>query len=154
MTTKTDRKAIKAKEDQEKTDILTGIISNDDKTYTFEAEITVDNKVRKGQFVAKFMTVTGRLRLGTIRAKLLDGAPAQSIDALTDDIAYMIAYLQVSLIKTPEWFNWDGIDNEQDLRKMFMEVVEFNNRFRNQDEQASDAGDSSDTPSTKVVENS
>lgn len=154
MATKTDRKAIKTKEDQEKTDILTGIISNEDKTYTFEAEMSVDNKVRKGQFVAKFMTVTGRLRLGTIRAKLLDGAPSQSVDALTDDIAYMLAYLQVSLIKTPDWFNWDGIDNEQELRKIFLEVVEFNNRFRNQDGQTSDAGDSADTSSTEAVENS
>ena len=46
--------------------------------------------------------------------KLEDGAPAQSIDNLTDDIAYMIAYLTVALIETPKWWNQvleEGLEN-------------------------------------------
>ena len=41
------------------------------------------------------MGVAARLRIGTLRAKLVEGAPAQSVDTVTDDIAYMIAYLHL-----------------------------------------------------------
>lgn len=129
--------------DQDKMDVLTGIIDPDSKTYSFNRTITVNGKKQTGAFTAKYMGITARLRLGTIRAKLLDGAPNQSVDALTDDIAYMIAYLNVALIKFPVWWNYDNLDSIEELRDMYLEVYNFVNQFREQNAQSADAGSGS-----------
>lgn len=150
--TSTERQAIKAKKEQDQLEVLSGIVDPEAKTYTFEAEVSVDNKRRKGTFTARYMTVSGRLRVGVIRAKLLDGAPATSVDGLTDDISYMLAYLQVTLIKTPAWFDYDKLDDIADLTMLFTEVRDFNERFRNQNEQNTNAGTGADSDSQSTVE--
>ena len=116
-------------------DILTGVIDKDSKTYSFEKTISVQGEKLTGTFTAKYMGITARLRLGTLRAKLLDGAPNQSVDILTDDIAYMIAYLTVSLIKVPKWWNYDNLDEIDDLRAMYDEVSAFMRSFREKNDQ-------------------
>ena len=116
-------------------DILTGVIDKDSKTYSFEKTISVQGEKLTGTFTAKYMGITARLRLGTLRAKLLDGAPNQSVDILTDDIAYMIAYLTVSLTKVPKWWNYDNLDEIDDLRAMYDEVSAFMRSFREKNDQ-------------------
>lgn len=145
----TERKAIKT-EQQDK--ILAGIIDNESKTYTFTKTISVGGKKKEGQFTAKYLGVTARLRIGTLRAKLLDGAPAESVDTLTDDIAFMISYLTVALIKTPSWWNYDELDDIEDLRAMYFEVYNFMQSFRSHDESNSNVGHSSTTTSSETVE--
>lgn len=125
-----NRKAIKQQKQEQQANVLAGVVDNESKTYVFEKEVSVGGQKRTGTFKAKYMGVAGRLRVGTIRAKLLDGAPSQSVDTLTDDIAYMIAYLTVSLIKVPDWWNYDEIDEVSDLRDMYMEVYNFVQSFR------------------------
>lgn len=125
--------------DQDKMDVLAGIIDQDSKTYSFTRTLTVSGKKQTGTFTAKYMGITARLRLGTLRAKLLDGAPTQSIDPLTDDIAYMIAYLNVALIKFPPWWNYDNLDSIEELRDMYLEVYNFMRKFREQNETGTNA---------------
>ena len=120
-------------------DILTGVIDPESKTYSFEKTISVQGEKLTGTFTAKYMGITARLRLGTLRAKLLDGAPNQSIDILTDDIAYMIAYLTVSLVKVPKWWNYDNLDDIEDLRAMYDEVNAFMRSFRDKNDQSTNA---------------
>ena len=148
-----ERQSIKRQKEQKQQEVLSGIIDNESKTYTFEAEITVNGKKETGSFTAKYLGIAARLRIGTIRAKLLDGAPSQSLDTLTDDIAYMIAYLQVSLIKFPKWWDYDVLEEYSDLRKVYNEVYKFNQSFRGQNGISTDVRDSSDTTSTEDVEN-
>lgn len=133
-------------------EVLAGIVDNESKTYTFEKEISVEGEKKKGTFTVKYMGVAARLRLGTIRAKLLEGAPSQSVDPLTDDIAYMIAYLTVSLTKAPNWWNYDRIDDVSDLREVYMEAYKFMRSFRGQNEQGTNAGHSTAADSKKAVE--
>lgn len=147
------RQAIKQKKQEQQMNVLSGIVDNEAKTYTFEKTVSIRNEKKTGTFVAKYLGVTGRLRIGTIRAKLLDGAPSQSLDSLTDDIAYMIAYLTVALVKTPSWWNYDEIDNISDLREMYLEVYDFIQSFRVQNESNSNARDSSTASSEEIVEN-
>lgn len=151
------RQAIKQakKEKQEQQDkILSGIIDNESKTYTFNQKIhTMDGQVREGTFKAKYMGVSARLRIGTIRAKLLDGAPASSMDVLTDDLAYMIAYLTVALIELPSWFRYDDMEEISELRDMYKEVSEFMNSFRKGHDSNTNAGDSADTSGEENMEN-
>lgn len=141
-----------AKNDNEKMEILTGVIDKDSKTYSFEKTLSMMGKEQRGTFVARYMGIGARLKLGTIRAKLLDGAPIQSVDTMTDDLAYMVAYLSVALIKTPKWFNYDEIDEYGDLRNLYMEVYEFMNTFRGKNEQSTNAGDSENASGEKAVE--
>lgn len=146
------RQAIKQKKQENQTFILSGIIDKESKTYTFEKTVSVGGEKKKGTFKAKYLGVASRLRIGTIRAKLLDGAPSQSVDTLTDDIAYMIAYLTVALIKIPNWWNYEEIDEISDLRDMYLEVYNFIQSFRGQNETDTNAGDSSTSTSQEIVE--
>lgn len=147
------RQAIKQQKQEQQMKILSGVVDNESKTYSFEKEISMGGVRKKGTFVARYLSVTGRLRIGTLRAKLLDGAPSQSVDTLTDDIAYMIAYLTVALSKVPSWWSYDEIDEISDLKDLYMEVYKFNQSFRGQNDIPSNAGDSSDTSSQETVEN-
>ena len=142
-----------AKSDNDKIEILSGIIDRDNKTYSFEKTISMMGQKKSGTFVARYMGIGARLKLGTIRAKLLDGAPIQSVDTLTDDLAYMIAYLSVALITTPKWFNYDEIDEYEDIKNLYLEVYNFMNNFRGKNEQGTNAGDSQATNSSQIVEN-
>lgn len=144
------RKAIQTKKEQQ-SNILAGIIDNESKTYTFERTVSINGVKQKGSFTAKYLGVAARLRIGTIRAKLLEGAPTDSVDTLTDDIAYMIAYLTVGLTKFPSWWSYDALDDIADLRAMYMEVYNFNQMFRQQNDQQTNAGDSSAATGTEVV---
>lgn len=146
------RQSIKQKKQEQQTSILAGVIDNESKTYTFEKTITIRGEQKKGTFTAKYIGVAGRLRIGAIRAKLLEGAPAQSLDALTDDIAYMIAYLTVALIKVPTWWNYEELDEVSDLNNVYMEVYNFTQSFRGHNESNTNVGDSTDTTSTETVE--
>lgn len=150
---KEQQKKAKQLENERKQQVLTGVIDNESKTYTFNKTITLmGGEKREGTFKAKYMGVTARLRIGTIRAKLLDGAPAQSVDQLTDDIAYMIAYLTVALVETPRWWSYDALDEFTELREMYMEVYEFIQSFRHNDGASADAGHSTDADGTETVE--
>ena len=135
--------------DQDKLDVLTGIIDQNSKTYSFNRTMTLGGKKQTGTFVAKYLGITARLRLGVIRAKLLDGAPNQSVDTLTDDLAYMIAYLNVALIKFPPWWNYDNLDSIEELRDLYLEVYNFMTKFREQNETSTNVG-SSTTPAVET----
>ena len=145
--------AAKKQREKDQNDILTGIIDNESKTYTFDKEISVGNKKQKGTFVAKYMGVAARLRIGVIRARLLEGAPQNSLDPIADDIAYMIAYLTVALVKTPAWFSYEEMDEIGELRGLYQEVNEFVKSFRGNDGTSTNAGHSSDASSTENMEN-
>lgn len=147
------RQAIKQKKQEQQLKMLSGVVDNESKTYTFEKEISMDGVRKKGTFTAKYLSVTGRLRIGTLRAKLLDGAPSQSVDTLTDDIAYMIAYLTVALSKVPTWWSYDAIDEIADLKDLYLEVYNFNQSFRGQNDSSSNAGNSSNASGQETVEN-
>lgn len=133
---------------------LDGIIDDDARQYTFKMDVLFDGKMRNATFTARYMGVADRLRVGTMRAKLLDGAPADSVDTVTDDIAYMISYLDVSLVKRPSWWDFNHIDDINDLRKLYQKVYDFVERFRVHSRGSADDGAGSAADSEKAVENS
>lgn len=146
------RKAIQSQKEQEEDQALSGIIDNEKKRYTFKYTIHTANEAKEGTFTAKVMSVMDRLALGSQRAKLLGGAPLASVDGVTDDIAYMIAFLQIVLVESPAWFDFDVMDDLNDLYGMFYEVKAFHDRFRSYGEQGANVGDSEATSSTETVE--
>lgn len=156
MTTDSERleqvRADRQRKQEQQDKALAAIIDNDAREYTFQRDVLMDGELRKGVFTAKYMGVSDRLRVGTMRAKLLDGAPAASVDTVTDDIAYMIAYLDVALVKKPSWWSFDRLDDIDDLRGIYQEVFNFVQRFRDNHRAGSNAGAGSDATSTEDVE--
>lgn len=149
------RQQQKREQDRQKDEVLSGIIDTEKRSYTFKKVYEFFGKKLQGTFEAKYMSISDRLRIGVIRSKLLDGAPAQTLDSLADDIAYMIAYLQVALVKAPKWWNYDQMSLEDDLsklREVYTEVYTFNKSFRDYYEANSYAGDSSDTVGQETLE--
>lgn len=137
---------------EDKFSVLAGIVDREAKTYSFEKTLHINGTVKTGTFTAKYMGIGARLRLGSLRAKLLDGAPNQSVDRMTDDIAYMIAYLTVTLVKRPSWFDFDGLDEYSELRDLYMDVYKFMRTFRETNAESTDAGSSKAAAGTKPVE--
>lgn len=124
-------------------EILSGLVNIEKRTYSFNKTYEFFGKKLQGTFVAKYMSISDRMRIGVIRAKLLDGAPNNTLDTLADDIAYMISYLQVSLVEFPKWWNYDYMTMEDDYDKMkevYMEVYNFNKSFREYYVSHADAG--------------
>ncbi len=151
--TNAKRQAIKEQKEKEQDQILSRIIDNESKTLTFEATVSIQGEKKTGKFKAKYLGVAGRLRIGTIRAKLLEGAPAQSVDSVTDDIAFMISYLTVALVEFPQWWNYETLDDFGDLRAVYLEVYNFVNSFRTNHEKNTNVGNSSDSSGEETVEN-
>lgn len=154
---KPQQKAIKTKEQENeiKEDILSGIIDDEKRTYTFEKTYEMYGKKLRGTFEAKYMSITDRMKIGVIRARLLDGITDRQLDPITSDISFMIAYLQVALIKAPKWWNYEQMSLEDDmnkLREVYKEVLQFNKSFRRINEQNADAGYSTDTSGEEIVE--
>lgn len=150
---KPQQKAITA-EDIQKEEILSGIVDTELRKYTFKKEYEFFGKVLQGTFEAKYMSVTDRIKIGVLRSKLLDGA--DNVDPLTDDIVFMISYLQVALTKVPRWWNYDQLSLDGDLEKLrevYNEVYNFNTSFREYYAKNSNAGDSSDASSQEIMEN-
>ena len=148
----TKRQAIKAQKALEKDNALAGILDPEARTYTFQKEISVAGVRREGTFTVKYMGVAARLRVGTLRAKLLDGAPSASVDGLTDDIAFMMAYLNTAIVKAPKWWNFDELDDIEDLKAMYQEVYDFVQHFRVHNESSTNAGASTDAIGEEDVE--
>lgn len=129
------------------------IVNTEERTCTLTKNYRVGGEVHSGSvFVAKYPSIIDRITIGSIRAKLLDGAPQESIDNMTDDFAYMIAFLQVTLTKAPKWFSLETIEEIDVLRDLFYSVVNWVNSFRGEIEGIKDEGNSSTTSNEAAVE--
>lgn len=100
------------------------------RTATFKKTCNFNGLNKTGTFVAKYPTITDRIAIGSMRAKMLGGAPSQSVDTYTDDLAFMVAYLKVLLVKTPNWFDLTKLEDDTLLRELFQEVSNWVADFR------------------------
>ena len=106
------------------------IVDAEARTATFTKTCNFNGLNKTGTFVAKYPTITDRIAIGSMRAKMLGGAPSQSVDTYTDDLAFMVAYLKVLLIKTPKWFDLTKLEDDAILRELFHEVSNWVTDFR------------------------
>lgn len=115
--------------------------------------ISPDGEELEGVFKAVYPSIMDRIKVGTIRAETLNGAPSASVDNFTDDLVYMIAYLSVILKEKPDWFNFDSFDDIDFMRDVFIEVSNWVNNFRHKAQQRfqPNAGDSTGEPDKKTV---
>ena len=111
------------------------------------------NGVNKtGIFVAGIPTISQRIQIGVLRAKMLGGVASQSVDNFTDDLAYMVSYLQVVIKKYPSWWTIEQMDDVVAIREMFTQVTDWVNSFQRKNTKHTDATDSSTTTNEENME--
>jgi len=101
--------------------------------YTFNFKWTdARGKLWEGRFVTHMPTPLDLIRAGIMQARLLGNAPKDSVDAYTDEIAFMISRLSFTLEERPEWFN-DPLgmtDAIPLIQAVYEEVASFEAFFR------------------------
>lgn len=118
------------------------ITDAEERTCTFTKTFKVNGHNKTGTFKFRYPSVIDRAQIGIARAKMLDGASEQSLDRITSDLTYMIAFIGKLCIKQPKWFNLSIIDDYDILRNIFDEVTQWVKDFRQQMATSEDDGDS------------
>ena len=133
-------------ESSEKVRKVTQIITDAEaRTCTFTKKYKIRGKNKTGTFTFKYPSLFDRTQIGVARAKMLDGAQEQSLDKVTSDLTYIIAYLGKLCIKHPSWFNLNLIEEYEVLTDLFEEVSKWVTDFRLSMEKSENDGNSNST---------
>jgi hypothetical protein len=101
--------------------------------YPFEFNWTDSRgKVWTGHFRVHYPTPLDLLKAGSMQSRLLGGAPKESLDVLTDEIAFIVSRLSFCLDEKPGWFKdpLSIVDGVPLLQAVYAEVYSFENFFR------------------------
>lgn len=120
----------KAQQPKEAKDIMNMYFDAEARTMSMDAALSVYGVKKTGKFTFKYPSITERIRIGTLRAQMLDGAEEKSLDNLTSDLTYIVAFLRVTLVNAPDWFDFTDIDDVVGIRKIFNEVQVWVSNFR------------------------
>ena len=112
----------------------------------------LDRDTYKGEFTVKYPSLMDRMKIGTLRAKYLDGMVG-SIDMYTDNIAYMSATLETLLINKPKWFNLEILDDYSILEYVYEEYLNWVNSFRREPESNTNEEDSGTRANEETLAN-
>lgn len=123
-------KQAKPQQKSEPKDIMNLYFDAESRIMGMTATLNVYGVKKTGNFTFKYPSISDRIRIGTLRAQMLDGAPEQSIDNLTSDLTYIVAFLRLTMKDAPDWFDFTDIDDVLGMRKMFNEVQEWVSNFR------------------------
>ena len=101
--------------------------------YTFQFDWT-DSRGKKwaGSFTTHFPTPMDLIKAGVMQARMIGSTPKDSLDALTDEIAFIVSRLAYCLDKKPEWFNdpMSIVDGVPLMQAVYERVVDFEQFFR------------------------
>ncbi len=101
-----------------------------EKTFVFDYTSPLDGNRYAGTFTFRRPTVGQHVQIDSLKSALLDGRyydsdnPGRGISAETDALASAIAFLDVCLVRGPEW--WMGAQNLADLaalQALYMEAA-------------------------------
>lgn len=137
---------------KEAKDIMNMYFDAEARTMTFDATLSVYGEKKTGKFTFKYPSITERIRVGTLRAQMLDGAEEKSLDNLTSDLTYIVAFLRVTAVKMPDWFDFSEIDDIIGIRKIFNEVQIWVSNFRLTGGKCQRPGDSKAAPDEEIVD--
>ena len=115
-----------------------------------EIETTIQNQEVKGTFIVKFPSLMDKINIETRLTSLLAGADVNIMKTRIYNLAEAICYLKEVIIKKPTWFDYENIDNEALIFRLYDEARKFENSFRKEDggdEPQGDSGQSNDEES-------
>lgn len=101
--------------------------------YTFHFDWTDSRGKRwQGGFTTHYPTPRDLLQAGTMQARLTASTPKESLDALTDEIAFIMSRLAFCLDDRPTWFSdpLSIVDGVPLLQAVYGEVAAFEQFFR------------------------
>lgn len=138
---------------QDNMDKATGaLLDASQREMRFTQKVNVGGIDKTGIFVAGIPTISQRIQIGVTRAKMLGGVANQSVDNFTDDLAFMVAYLQVVIKEYPSWWEIENMDDVIAIREMFTKVSDWVNSFQRKNKKHTDATNSSTTTNEKNME--
>lgn len=118
---------------------------------TVTKTFSVNGVKKTGNFTFKIPSIMERVGIGVKRAKMLDGAQSQSMDKFSDDLAFMVAYLDTVLEERPKWFNFEQLDTVAELNNLFWEASSFINSFQREPITGEDGGHGQPTANAETV---
>lgn len=89
-------------------------------------------KLWEGRFVTHMPTPLDIMRAGVMQSRLLGSTPKESLDAFTDEVAFMISRLSFVLDERPDWFKdpLNMVDAIPLIQAVYEEVASFEAFFR------------------------
>jgi hypothetical protein len=99
------------------------------RTHMFNVDFTDINPNFTGKFTVHHPSQLEKLQIGITKSALLGGNFA--VDTSTDNIAHIVATLDVVLDAKPDWFDIDDPEVDYDiLEQIYMEYLDWVNAFR------------------------
>jgi len=85
-----------------------------------------------GHFTTHFPTPMDLVKAGVMQARMVGSTPKDSLDALTDEIAFIVSRLSYCLDKRPTWFQdpMSLVDGVPLIQAVYEKVVDFEQFFR------------------------
>lgn len=117
-----------------------------------ELEATIQGKKVKGNFLVKFPSIMDRIEAEAKAARILRQADVNTMLTETYLLTQAVCYLERVIIKKPEWYNFDYIDDPQVVLDLYGEVKEFENSFRPKNEEDERPGDSDESVDEESLE--
>ena len=99
-----------------------------------EFKTTIQGKEVEGTFVVKFPSLRDRIAIEAKLSEILGGADLINIKTDAYMLAEGICYLERLIVKKPDWFNLETIDDPNTIIELYNEVLAFINSFRSKDE--------------------
>lgn len=100
-----------------------------------EYQIEFEFEGRRGIFVFRRPSLKTRLAIGAMEANLLGGAPRQSCDLTTLNIARILSTFSYVLAESPPWFNLDLEDDYEFAEALYLEYTKVVKPFRSRSDQ-------------------
>lgn len=120
--------------------------------HKFHIKTKVFGKEVEGDFICKYPSVLDSLKIQTMASKLLEGTDLESLLESAVLQAFKIATNEVLLIKRPDWYKVDDIDDFDTINAVYEEVKNFADTFRKEMYNKEDRRDSTDKGNSKTVE--
>ena len=104
-------------------------------TFSIDHLSDADDRRYIGSFTSKKLTIRDLATIGVRKTQLNGGFhhdvnnPGRGVDESTDEFNSMLAHLEISIVKKPEWWNLDEVTDMELIGKVYKEVLTFENSF-------------------------
>ena len=122
------------------------------RTKDIEIKTKIQGKEVKGTFTVKFPSILDTIDIEVNLAKVLKDADLKTISNMGYTLAASVCYLNKLLVKTPDWFDMNKVDNPDLIYELYAKAREFENSFRKQNGEDEPRGDSPKSDSEEVTE--
>lgn len=82
------------------------------------------------ELVYQVPSLATRVRIGQQRSAYLGSNTLESFDITTLNLTYLLAYLNSTIVKKPNWLVFEDMIDINFLQELYDEVIEFANRFQ------------------------